>query len=306
MSFYHPVMRIAHLIMAHKAPLQLSRLIDRMNHSQFDFYVHVDLKTPIEGFEFLLEKKNVYLIDSRSLCNWGGWSFTRAILNSMGEILSKDIDYGFINLLSGQDYPLKPAGVIYNYFKQRPGQNFIYYDASEKSYWWKEASSRYEKYHFTDLTIKKKYLFQLLLNVFSPKRKFPLNLHLYGGSNASWWTISSDCARYVLQAINTNEHLQNFLKYCWGTDEFVITTLIMNSEFKEQTINNNFRYIDWSEGKAHPKFLGKEDFDQLKENVLFFARKFDQEKDPEILDQIDQHCLKMNSKDPAAGHPDPL
>jgi hypothetical protein len=49
----------------------------------------------------------------------------------------------------------------------------------------------------------------------------------------------------------------------------------MNSPYRERVINNNYRYVDWSEQKAHPKVLDTGDFDKLKESSMMFARKFD-------------------------------
>ncbi len=60
---------------------------------------------------------------------------------------------------------------------------------------------------------------------------------------------------YVLEFIESNKKLRRFIRFTWGPDEFVVPTLIMNSEFKETVINNNFYYIDWSKGGANPKTL---------------------------------------------------
>jgi hypothetical protein len=283
-------MRIAHIIMAHKNPGQLVRLVERLQHPQFDFYIHIDGKVPIDNFDVLTNKANIFFIKNRIHCNWGGWNFTKGIINSINEVIVSDKDYNFINLLSAQDYPIKAAGEIYDFFAQRQGENFIYY-ADEESEWWKEAADRYEKYHFTDLKIKRKYFFQKIVNKLAPKRKFPYDLKLYGGSNSSWWTISGECAKYVAEKLSSDQKLHNFLKYCWGTDEFVIITIIMNSIFKEKTVNDNLRYIDWSEGNAHPKFLDIGDFEEIRKSEMLFARKFDMDKDEAILNRIDEQCL---------------
>ncbi|MFC3559911.1 beta-1,6-N-acetylglucosaminyltransferase [Pedobacter jamesrossensis] len=65
----------------------------------------------------------------------------------------------------------------------------------------------------------------------------------------------------------------------------------MNSDFKNKTNNNNLRYIDWSEGNAHPKMLKIEDYSNLKSSTMHFARKFDTEIDEVILDKIDKELI---------------
>ena len=69
----------------------------------------------------------------------------------------------------------------------------------------------------------------------------------------------------------------------------------MNSEFMHSTVNDNLRYIDWSEQAANPKILTELDFESLKNANSFFARKFDTEKDSEILDMIDEKLLDIST-----------
>src|SRR5690606_7845282 len=131
----------------------------------------------------------VFFIKDRTLCNWGGFSFVKAITHSLKEILSLQEKYEFINLLSAQDYPIKSNEFIYTFLKSHKGESFISYEISNKSSWWKHAVSRYELYHFTDINIKGKYLIQWFINKILPKRKFPLSCTLYGSAVSSWWTL---------------------------------------------------------------------------------------------------------------------
>lgn len=290
-------MRIAHIIMAHKNPNQLLRLIQRLQHPQSDFYIHVDKKINIDDFKFIEEKMDVTFIKNRVECNWGGNNFLRGIINSTKEVITSDNNYDFINLLSAQDYPLISPQGIYDHFKNNLDKNFISFEVSKESDWWKSAISRYEKYHFTDLNLKWKYVFQKLVNTIMPQRKFPIPLELFGSSNSSWWTISGACSKYLVEKLLNDEKLWNFLKYSWGTEEFMISSIIMNSEFREKVINNNLRYIDWSEGNARPKLLSVTDFDQIMASGMIFARKFDTEFDQEILDKLDKECLLSDEND---------
>lgn len=280
-------MRIAHIIMAHKNPEQLMRLVKRLQHPQFDIYIHIDKKVALSHFQMISEEDNVRFIKNRQICNWGGYSFLNAIFHSLNEVLSTSMPYDFINLLSGQDYPIKSNSDIFEYFSHHKGINFISFDDSSVSEWWKHANSRYEKYHFTDFRLKGKYLLQYILNTFSSKRRFPIPLKLYGGSNSTWWTISGACAKYLTELLINNRSLISFLKYTWSPDEFIVASLIMGSDFKEKTINNNLRYIDWSEGKAHPKILLEEDLYSIKNSEMLFARKFDMTIESNIIDHLD-------------------
>ena len=286
-------MRIAHIIMAHKNPVQLRRLAERLSHHSSDIYIHVDKKTSITGFKNLSDLNQVFLLKNRTDCNWGGNSLLMGILKALNEVIDSGNNYDFINLISAQDYPLISSEEMHNYLSKKVGTNFLSFEESKDSEWWKKAVQRYEKYHLTDYSFKGKYLVQKFLNTFLPKRKFPIEIDLYGGSKSTWWTITGECAKYVIEALLSNKKLNSFLKFSWGTDEFAIPTIVMNSPFKANTVNENLRYIDWSEGNAHPKLLGLGDFEKIKSSEMLFGRKFDIDFDEIILDKIDQECLGL-------------
>ncbi|MET4543726.1 hypothetical protein ABIE26_001031 [Pedobacter africanus] len=287
-------MRVAHIIMVHKSPEQLLRLVKKLDHAQFDFYIHVDKKVDILAFEHILTLPNLKFIKNRVNCNWGGNSLLTGIVSALTEVLSFEVRYDFINLLSAQDYPLYPAESIYTYLEANKGTNFISFDASRQTDWWKAAVSRYEKYHFTDLNIKSKYFFQKVVNTVMPKRKFPIYAELYGGSKSTWWTITYDCAKLISDQLSNNRKLIKFIRYSWGTDEFIVATIIMNSKFRDSTVNNNLRYIDWSEGNPNPKLLGMEDLEKITASKMLFARKFDISYDKEVLTSIDNRPDSIN------------
>lgn len=284
-------MRVAHLIIVHKNPAQLLRLLKRLEHPNFDLFVHVDKKISILDFELLKKEVDFTFIEHRTTCHWGGNSFIESIITSLREILSSGKHYDFINLISGQDYPLMPPEKMLEYFQANRGINFISYDDSRNSKWWESARSRYEKYHLTDQSFRGKYIVQTFLNTFLPKRKFNHFRKLWGGSKSSWWTITSPCAKLLVETMINNRKLNQFLKYTWGNDEFIVATIIMNSKFKDVTQNENLRYIDWSEQNANPKILRLTDIQALEESKMMFARKFDIVVDTDILTLIDRKLL---------------
>jgi len=281
-------MKVAHLIMAYKNPKQLERLIKRLNHPEFDIFIHLDKKIDIREFRYLEGINRASFIQSRVFCNWGGFSFVKAIVVSMQEILLKSQSYDFINLMSAQDYPIKSVDEFHNYLLKYPNHSFLAYEEFGKSDWWRHAVSRFESYHFTDVNLKGRYLFQRVLNKLAPKRRFPLTCSLYGSSVSTWWTLSRDCAQYVVSFVSINKKLMNFMRYTWGADEFLFPTIILNSPFKELTVNNNLRHIEWEEGKSNPKVLKKGDLENLMKSDKFFARKFDISIDDAILNEIDK------------------
>jgi len=285
-------MTIAHLIIAHKDPPQLERLVKRLIHRKSDIYIHLDKKVNITGYRYLADLGRVYFIKGRILCTWGGFSLVKAITHSVKEILNSSRRYEYINLISAQDYPIKSLDSFYHHIQDSNGKSYIPYEAVEGSSWWKHAVSRYELYHFTDIRIRGKYIVQYVLNKYLPKRRFPLPYDLYGSPSATWWTLHRDCLRYVIDFLAEEPNLMRFMKYTWGADEFLFPTIIMNSPFRDSVENTNFRRIEFPAGKANPKVYVTEDFDELIRSDCFFARKFDIKVDAKILDLLDGSCLR--------------
>lgn len=280
-------MRIAHLLMAHKDAPQVERLIKALQHKGADFYLHVDKKSNQDEFLYLDKINNVIFTKTHNHIRWGGYSITKTVIECTKEIVRSGKKYDFINLISTQEYPIKPVETFIDFLAENKGACFLEYEDANSD-WWKHAIHRINEYHLTDETFKGRYFIQKIINKILPKRKFPLPYNLYGGPRGTWWTISMECAEYLVTFMDNHPDLQNFCYFTWGSDEFLIPTIIMNSPFKSQVINNNLRFIDWSLGGSNPKILTEEDIEALKKTDRFIARKFDIKKDTKILDLLDE------------------
>lgn len=280
-------MNICHLIITYKNPEQLARLVKTLTFPGCDIYVHVDKKIDIKPFEEIKEKVSFKFIKKRVKVNWGGFSLIEAIIASLEEIKEGGKQYDFINLMSGQDYPVKTISSFAGFLEKNKGKCFISYEDIEEQPWWNENLVRITKYHFNDFSIKGKYLAQRVVNSLISERKFPLNWKLYGGNCSSWWTLPQEAAYFFAETIRSNNELRKFAKLTWAPDEYLYATVLMNSKFKDDVVNNNYRFIDWTEGNANPKLLKSEDFQALTHTNHFFARKFDTTVDAKILDELD-------------------
>jgi hypothetical protein len=286
-------MRLVHIIFVHKNPIQLERLIKAMAHKNMDFYIHVDKKVDKTAFEYLNKIKQVTFIKKRVACNWGGFSLVKAMMNSIDEIHASGIKYDFINIMSGQDYPIEPINDIYDFFNNHLGYSFINYEESFQSEWWSKAKFRYKHYHLTDFNFLGRYQLQKIVNWLLPYRKFPSSLTPYGSQVATWSTLSFESAIYLSSYIKTNSRLKRFLSFTWGCDEFAFITILMNSCYKDKIINDNCRYIVFSEGESRPKTFDINDYEKIIESKMLFARKFDINVDTQILDKLDTYRNKI-------------
>src|ERR1700733_1171004 len=105
-------MKIAHLILIHKNPAQVERLIRALDHPGCDFYLHIDKKTDIAPFLHLAEKSNCFMVARRTPVYWAGFGTIQATFNGFREILAKG-GYDYINLISRQDFTLRSAAFFY-------------------------------------------------------------------------------------------------------------------------------------------------------------------------------------------------
>jgi len=282
-------MRVAHLIITYTDPEQTERLIKRMQHPDFDFYIHVDAKLSIHSHKSLTAIPNVYLIRNRIKVQWAAFSTMQAVFNSLQEILDSARTYDFISLMSGQDYPIKSAQYMQEFFAQRKGKLLLKYRSFEED--WLEGLERVNRYHFTNYNFKGQYRLEGLVNFFV-KRSVPSDLKFFGSS--MFWAISPEAAEYILEKVDRNFKMKRFFKYTWGSDEFLVQTMLLNSPFATQVMNENCHYYKHPPKTPSPRTFTTEDFTDIINSDRIYARKFDMKKDSLIMDQLDQYMEQKN------------
>ncbi|RSK49057.1 beta-1,6-N-acetylglucosaminyltransferase [Hymenobacter rigui] len=284
-------MRIANFLLLHHAPAQADRLLKALCHPRMDNFLHVDLKSDQSLFAFLARRPQVQFLRRRFVINWGGFGLTQALLAGLREILAHPARYEFINLLSGQDYPLRPLTELYDFLAAHPGHSFVQAEPMG-SPWWQLNRARLERYHLTDApALPGRYVVQRALNAVLPRRQFPLSGYtVYGGNMSCWYTLSRAAAEYLVNFFAVHQELHQFGRLSWGSDEFLVATVLYNSPLRETLHNNSLRYIDWSTGGAHPRLLTSADLPGMLASGCFWGRKFNLDTNSAVLDALDAHC----------------
>ena len=284
-------MKIAYLIIAHKNPEQLCRLIRALTYKDNEFYIHIDKKSDIRLFLnslSLLKERKIHLIKDRRVIRYsGGFGQTECIASSLLEIFSRDCDFDYLVFLSGQDYPIKNNEFIHEYFRKNKGKEFVELFPIESTKEAERRLSRYTEYFFDDFGPMGKFLNRVFRKL-KIKKHFPLGYTPYYGS--CYWRITRNCAKYLVEFITKNPKFVDFFRFSSCSDECVYHTIIWNSRFSTNTSNTSTTYIDWSTG-FHPKVLNCNDFKKINQSNTLFARKFDIYTDSKILDLIDEKLL---------------
>ena len=102
-----------------------------------------------------------------------------------------------------------------------------------------------------------------------------------------WLTLSQKAARFVVACAKERPDYVDYYRRTTIPDESATSTLICNAE-DLRVEPRNVHYTRWSHpGSAHPDIFRLEDLPELLSVPEYFARKFDSEKDAEILDRLD-------------------
>lgn len=281
-------MRLAHLIICHTKPEQVKRLIIALQHPDADVYVHVDKRVSVTPFLPLGELPNVYLVQERVRVYWGGFSVVQATVSGFRQILKSGIKYDYINLLSGQSYPLKPPSAIHKFLADNPGKLFMNIFPE----WGKSAEHehRLKQYYFAAINIRGKYTAERIARMIKPRR-FPAGFVPIGRSQ--WFTIPTECAAYIVEFMEENKKIVRLFKYMWAPDELIFQSILYNSHYRSAITNDNMRYVDWSDGEPSPKVLTMADAEKITRSGNVFARKFDMYIDSKILDYLDKFIAQQ-------------
>lgn len=285
------------VIITHHKVHQLKRLIHTLNE-MFDYppiVCHHNFSiTPLDIRDF---SKNIQFVYPHVKTKWGKFSTIEAEIEAL-KILYKDRNRpDWFVILSGSDYPIKPAKEIIHDLSQLSCDALIHHEAvtfnNLKSDWQKLGYQRY-------CTVKawipvfdhnrkprKKFISLIrnpkLANLFTP---FSTVFTCYVGDH--FFCANSHIAHYLINTYRSNPRLENYYRRCtiFPTESYYQTILANSGKFK--LLNNNYRYIDWSVEGAHPKTLTINDLPAIEMSAAHFARKFDIDEDSSILDYLDR------------------
>jgi len=273
----------------------VARLVNRVQASSDFVNIHFD---KLIGFERLKEwkeliekrcpNKNINIV-SEFRCKWGSIGSVDAYLSAMTYFEKYDYDY-FIPL-SGDCYPLKSPEEIK---KALSGKNCAFMEFFKLPYekWWQGGLNRINySYYFIP---RSSYPYVRIFKLPRLKKGFPCNFELYGGHGG--FCLPKRHVSYILQFVKANPSIRKFFKHTFAPDEMFFETILLNSPFKSEVVNDSKKYSDFSEGKPHPKNLTIADFETLKKSGKLFARKFKTKESNSILDAIDQEIDKTQKK----------
>ena len=275
------------VLLTHDRPAQALRLAKRLN-TMFDSppiawhhdFGQVPLTVPREW-------SNVTLVSPHVPTRWGSFSLVQAVVRAMKLLDSAPRRPHWCAVLSGADYPIKPAARVLADLDAYDVDAHIELveikPAEWNSQWEKACAKRYHTVPLGTRDPRRRSWNPLARRLLSP---FSSTYHCYAGSN--WFHASADAVEAILSFHGADRRLARHLAHSRVPEECYFQTVLGNTHGLRLR-NRTWHYVDWpDDAVAHPRTLGLDDLDALLETPKHFARKLDLDASPELYDELDR------------------
>lgn len=303
-------MKIAFLILAHTDVDQLKRLCVKLV-DYGNLYIHIDKRTNKEYLsqinDYISSKElchNVKIINNRVNVTWGGFSQVRAIKLLLEAALEENEPrFDRLFVISGLCYPLYSPSELISYSEANKNKEMLAaYNLSQGIN--KEQKQRIELYHFfRDINLPHKSFLRKsiiggtkLLLKYLHFRKKPYILidgirwDVY--KSAEWVGLTRECSKYVLNQLNQKKELVSYFKTSYASDELVVATIVMNSEYRNRAFHIDSYELDklsmlhFLHYTDHIWTYDENDFEALIKSGKPFVRKLVSGKSEKLIEMI--------------------
>lgn len=299
-----------YLIMSHKNPKQIYRLIRTIKTSSPNSYIILSHDSRHCSLDMSRLNKIPGLHVQFATGERGDFSLVQNYFSAVDWLLSNNINFDWLIKLSAQDYPTHPLAKIEESLSNTEYDGFLEYFKvfSSESHWsYREGSGRY-LYSYKKFPIALPDWIMPLLKIskivnrlqdyfridfehglrLGTKIKpiFNQNFQCYGG--LFFTILSKRCILYLNDFYNNNPDVVNYYKQILIAEESIIQSILVNSK-KFNLYNQCKHYIDYANSlHGHPRILTEKDYDAITQEKYYFARKFDLEASRKILDKLDE------------------
>lgn len=279
-------MKHAYCIIAHGYWTTLQRLVNCLDDERNDIYIHVDMKsyngylTYIKGVNCRHSTLKVF---SKLDVRWSDVSQVEAELLLFRAVLNSNITYSRIHLMSGQDLPIKPIDELIDFFERNNNIEFISSRCESR------FLRRLKYHHFFVRVRRKNKAFEIsrkilvaLQMIIGINRLGNCDLHFRFGAN--WCSLTQEAVRYIMEMY---PHYSNVFKRTTSSDE-LYKQMLLDKAVDKFTVSphGDLRYVCFPKGKSSPKVLTLEDYERIMTSGCLFARKFDYDRQSEVVDKI--------------------
>lgn len=307
--------QVVYFVASHVHPPQVVRLVRALRSGGPASRVVINHAFRVSHLDAgaLAHIDRVHFLEPQRSPAWGDFSMTRMVLEALDWITQR-FDPDWVVYLSGQDYPIRPLPEIEEFLATTSYDGFVagrrIDRASEAN---RELVERYcYRYRALPRLRGGAYLPRLVreagiqirhawnrlqplvkvrawddrLRLGLPVRRLPVgDRPLYKGS--AWWTLSRRAVAYLRRFLAEHPAVVRHYARTFAAGESFWATILRNAETL-RICDDNYRYIRWIEGHAHPEILTLADLEPMRISGKHFARKFDMTREPRLLDCVDR------------------
>lgn len=275
-------MVINYCFTVYNEPELLRHTILRLQHSNARFFIHVDKRVDEDVFREALQNiDNVMFIKNRVASQWADISTVKAIMGLLRAAIA-DGEKGYCVVLSGQDYPIKSAEYIYDYFFGAYPKQFIHAESEEN---WDRHLKHWMYSHIyshwisligkTKIIIKPYRFFKLyalgtltwrdapallrrlfsfhtmnrIWKCYTTPRVVPSSFTIY--ASETWFQITNEAATYALAYLDSHSDLYDFYETFGFPEESLLQSIILsNVELHAQWHGDFLSYVNRNSSDA--------------------------------------------------------
>jgi hypothetical protein len=322
-----PADRVAYVLLTHRGSGQIVRLVDRLLRSDPSGVVivnHDATRCRLDLGRYADHPRVRTRVASTSR-RWGSYALAADLLDTIAWA-AENVDAGWLTILSGQDYPLRrletfgpelsasgydafvtaapvaltrpPAtdsGSLYTHVRYF----FRWYELPRWMLGWVRGAGVIALLRAVQRRLSVAQPFVFLWSLPSGggdmigfrRRTPPFDAGFCCFKGSQWMTLSREAALTMVRFARAHPQLSEAYRRSLIADESLPVTILCNDP-RLRVASENHHFIRMAGGgEAHAAELTLADLERLRASGRWFARKFDESLDSEVLDQLDVDVL---------------
>ncbi len=287
-------MKIAYLVLVHKNPGVLRRVIERLSSRNSAFFIHVDQKSDITPF-LALHGGDISFSERRLPVYWAEFSNVEATLELLRHALRSSTTYQYFVVMQGADYPLHSAEYIEDFFERHYGSEFMSLVKMPAPGY---PLSKINTLRYTSDKPVRRFLSRALAKIGLAQRDYRAylgRLDPYAGD--ACWALSRAACEHIVHFSENHSSVTNYFRNTHVPEESYFHTVLGNSSFLPK-IQRSLLYRYWPTPGHHPEALTEEHIDLFEKHAqlliedqfgsgeVLFARKFSDDR-IDLIDRLD-------------------
>jgi hypothetical protein len=297
-----PAMKIAYLMLVHRNPRLLKRVIRALSSEGCAFFIHIDRKSDIREFAGI-GGRNVFLSEPRRPVYWAEFSNVEAEMQLIRQALDSSEEYDYLVFMQGSDYPLRSGKYIQKFLEKNRGCEFMSLARMPAPGF---PISKINTIRYTSDKPIRRFAFKMMARLGLAQRdwrKYLGELEPFAGD--ACWALSRDACRHILEFNSTNPHVSNYFRNTHVPEESFFHTILGNSPFLPR-MRRSLLYRDWprtnmhhpeSLTEAHIRLFEEQEKvwgeDQFGSGEMLFARKFS-DASLHLVDRLDAMMIRKD------------